>query len=142
MEDKIFYTCKIINRSFTWQEWCNYLNSPEREENAYVDGEFKWNIHDVCITPHKTRLNIEGNKSEWIVVETACAKGKWFFGLCYQIGNRGSFAPCSFDESNYFDTEKQALLAALNKARHEKFSKDIQILISKKIFEGRQLSLF
>lgn len=52
------HTCACLGRSFTFDEWVEYLRHHHSSEPVYEHEGFHYNIHDVCLDP-KVCINWE-----------------------------------------------------------------------------------
>lgn len=146
MAERIHHTCELLNRSFTYPEWSDYCKTqPYHSPAVYTEGDFSWNINDVCTNPHK--LTIQCGNTAKVTIKTAKVKGKWYYGkeannINSQYYYSGS--PCRY-KSTYpcYDTESAAIRAALiDVKKHCAPQGNILKAINTAIFNHSQLTLF
>lgn len=66
----IFHICKSLNRTFTFEEWCDYCNNHrDRDEIVFRYCGFGFNICDVCLTPH-IKVKWQGKAHNSFMIET------------------------------------------------------------------------
>lgn len=139
MEDNIFFYCAVIDRKFTLDQWQKFCQDKDVDKSVYIENEFIWNVHNVCINPHRIEINSDNG---YVVVKTASAHGKWFVGADYSYRDNGGGSPCYYDIKKSYNSEKEAIIAGFKSLLKRKLSNYLLTSIKEKLFEQRQLSLF
>ena len=75
--------------------------------------EFIFNDCNVCLNPHKIERTDDKNS---IVIWTACAEGKWGFGISCMY-NLGGMSHGVWSNSCVFESENQAIMEAIEKIK-------------------------
>ena len=118
MEKKVFHRCPCNGRTFTYDEWSEWVRTHPCTEVVHHHKEFGFNIHGVCMTPH---VCVDwGNGTCRITITTAQSdNGRWSFGTSVQLWDRGESHPTCFveDADKGFDNEKKAIMAGLDMAK-------------------------
>ena len=112
----IFHICKSLNRTFTFEEWCDYCNNHrDRDEIVFRYCDFGFNICDVCLTPH-IKVKWQGKAHNRFMIETAQSpNGRWSFGIGCIFATQGIGYAARYiaDENKGYPTEKEAVYIAL-----------------------------
>lgn len=111
---KIYHLCRCTGQRFSFEEWCAYTKGHNSNEIQMTFGDFSYNIHDVCLTPH-TPVNWR-NKTCLIKVKTAQSPcGRWDSGFDVTLRSCSSLRGCRFidDPAKGYATEKESIYAAL-----------------------------
>ncbi|KDR51734.1 hypothetical protein [Hoylesella loescheii] len=118
MEEKYFMRCPCDGRTFTSDEWSEWVRTHPSSEVVHQHGEFGFNIHGVCMTP---RVCVDWKNSVCqIKITTAKSdNGRWNFGVSTCFWDRYSSSPTRFveDADKGFDNEKKAIVAGLDMAK-------------------------
>lgn len=145
-DDNIYY-CAAIDKHFKRNEWGKFCEDTTDAIVATYFG-FKWNIHDVCLNPHATKI-YRDNRS-FIEIQTAQRKdGLWTVGNSYLClsghqDDYGGGKGCWYDSTTY-QTEEDAIIAMLEWFKTmENNTPKIQKAINNAIFNRKckQLTLF
>ena len=118
MEEKYFMRCPCDGRTFTSDEWSEWVRTHSCSEVVHQHGEFGFNIHGVCMTP---RVCVDWKNSVCRVTITTAKSdnGRWDFGVSTFFWDRSSSSPTRFVENTDkgFDNEKKAIVAGLDMAK-------------------------
>ena len=109
----IFHICKCLGKSFTYNEYVDFIkkNSPSHPV-FYYDG-FKFNVWDVCLNPN-IALEWQGKSCKFKVKTAKSPNGRWDYGTdCWFANGGGCHAACFVDGQDGFPTEKECLYTAL-----------------------------
>jgi len=148
----VHHICRCLNRTFNFGEWCAYIKAHPNSghESVFEEFGFQWNIHDVCLNPHRINI-IPRNSGAMLEVRTAKSKRGYGFGISHSGieentssgGGYGVYYDSPIDE--YFNTENGAIIAALKKVRKKTYlRKEYAALIDLEISlrQNTQLTLF
>lgn len=111
-EKDIFHECFCTGQQMTWEEWAQWVENHPSGEIVHRCGEFGYNIHDVCVNPHKIIDFCDNYKNRLRIETCQIDNGKWGYGVNYWFGTQGYGHGASFTNAIY-DTEKAAIYAAL-----------------------------
>ena len=118
MEKNVFHRCPCNGRTFTSDEWSEWVRTHPCTEVVHQHGEFGFNIHGVCMTP---RVCVDWKNSVCqIKITTAKSdNGRWDFGGSTYFWDRYASCPTCFveDTAKGFDSEKKAIVAGLDWAK-------------------------
>ena len=155
METNIHHTCKCIGRDFTFTEWCAYTKEHQNcgSEPVFEEFGFKWNIHDICLNPHRINILPRHNKDGYarLEISTANTRDGWSIGISYsgieQDESSGGGCGVAYDRPNdeHYPSENDAIIAALRRIRKKKnLRKEYASLIDLEIAmrQHPQLTLF
>ena len=111
-EKDIFHECICTGQKMTWEEWVQWVDNHPYDEIVHRCDEFGYNIHDVCVNPHKIIDFCDNYKNRFRIETCQIDNGKWGYGInCWFVTQGGGYA-ASFARATY-DTEKAAVYAAL-----------------------------
>lgn len=168
----VHHKCICTGQIFTFEEWCLWCKQHSSSEIVFEHNGFKFNIHDVCLTPNQP-VNWKGKDCFFIISTAQSPNGKWEYGLDYNFHFSVGCHACGFvdDMNRGFQNERESIFEALkcleekcvmeitnNESRQEyddwgnvvKMSSAIpnlktalkQILKLKDVFDPHQLTLF
>lgn len=111
-EKDIFHECFCTGQKMTWEEWAQWVENHPNSEIVHRYGEFEYNIHDICLNPHKLIDFVDKSKNRFEITTCQVDNGKWGYGISYWFVTQGGGYAASFARATY-DTEKAAVYAAL-----------------------------
>ena len=111
-EKDIFHECVCTGQKMTWEEWAQWVENHPSGEIVHRYGEFEYNIHDICLNPHKLIDFVDKSKNRFEITTCQVDNGKWGYGISYWFVTQGGGYAASFARATY-DTEKAAVYAAL-----------------------------
>lgn len=108
--ERIHHRCRCLDRNFTFEEWVKYLReeNPTNEPVLTVGDEFRFNVHDVCMTPHRP-VRIEKPTCKLEVRTAQSLNGRWDYGIDLNMLTEGHHCGAGFidDPEKGFPTEVQ-----------------------------------
>lgn len=114
--ERIHHRCRCLDRNFTFEEWVKYLReeNPTNEPVLTVGDEFRFNVHDVCVTPHRP-VRIEKPTCKLEVSTAQSLNGRWDYGIDLNMLTEGHHCGAGFidDPEKGFPTEKEAIYGCL-----------------------------
>lgn len=119
MSERIHHRCHCLGRDFTFQEWIEYCKDKAHDsaEIVFRFGDFGFNVHDVCMTPHvPVKLTVDSRF--YLQVRTAQSpNGRWTVGNNYGLGTGGGSCPVAFTDRDDagFPTEREAVADMLQR---------------------------
>lgn len=104
MAEEIFHTMRSTGRTFTQQQWHEYLDGIYHGDWKPLTakfGEFVFNDHDICLNPEKHHVSVkDGCFGYYVDLSVAeCGNGLWSFGLSYSVGTAGGGFGVSWADS-------------------------------------------
>lgn len=104
MADEIFHTMRSTGRTFTQQQWHEYLDGIYHGDGKPLTakfGEFVFNVNDICLNPEKHHISVkDGGYGYYVDLNVAeCGNGLWSFGLSYSVGTAGGGFGVSWADS-------------------------------------------
>lgn len=134
MAKEVFHTCRSAGRTFTEEEWREYLKQGWKDESKRIVtqiGRYDFNDCDICLNPSVMVLQIGERKfvsGYYVVIEWCeCGNGLWSYGLCYSYGYGGGCSGCGYADRPFdgshknhygegFPSEKEAKKRACDQA--------------------------
>lgn len=161
MEKKVFSRIACLGLELTAEEWGEWIKQHSSSEVVFHHGDFGFNSHDVCLTPHSVMVYDAGGYRRWTIKVAQSPNGRWTEGSTTGWGS----SPCMFcsDPTKGYATEREAIYAGLMRMeesarrdlawydrRHETGDQRIneskkvlaQIAVLKERYDPRQLTLF
>lgn len=143
--NKIYHTCKCLNRDFTLDEYSDFCKSSQSDNAVFEEYGFKWNIHDICLNPNTHK--IIDDKGSYFDITTAKTRNGWVYGYNYsgldsEWGGGGS--GCYYGDNKKFNEEKDAIIAILESFKNKELKPKYIKAIKDEIFRRKctQLTLF
>lgn len=125
---RIHHRCFSNGRTFTFDEWCDFVHTPEYKETAHTTASgFMFGITDGCNNPHV--FGYKNAKCEYEVRTCQSDDGMWTWGYLYNGPTFGGGcwphyhtddpdAPAGYHEGP-FKTEKECICDCLRYLRRQ-----------------------
>lgn len=129
MDKEVFHRIMHLNRTFTQDEWSQYLDETYKDESKRIRstiGKYTWNDHDICLNPDTYYYSIDKKNAggyNCTINIAECGNGVWAFGLDYNTGTGGGGFGVSWADkadtkvwNKGFESEKECKRFALRYA--------------------------
>lgn len=109
----IFHICKCLGKSFTYDEYEDFVKGESANYPVFEHDGFKFNVWDVCLNPN-IALEWQGKSCKFKVETAKSQNGRWDYGTdCWLVNVGVCHAACFVNGQDGFLTEKECVYDAL-----------------------------
>lgn len=126
----IFHICKCLGKSFTYDEYEDFVKGESANYPVFEHDGFKFNVWDVCLNPN-IALEWQGKSCKFKVETAKSQNGRLDYGTdCWLVNVGVCHAACFVNGQDGFLTEKECVYDAL-KHFEEKVLREISVCKSR-----------